>query len=137
MNSDSTIDISAPTLKGFLWRQEKFLRGYNAWRVLSILVIAPFPVITQMIVDEAIPAKDTTQLWVLTGISLFLLLLHVITMYFAVESLATKMQIILRGLRARVFYKINFMSFRFLDSTQAGKLLSKYSFDTNNIETVE
>jgi len=134
VSSDSTIDISAPSLKGFLWRQEKFLRGYNAWRVLSILVVVPFPVITQTIVDEAIPAKDTTQLWVLTGISLLLLVFHVVTMYFAVESLATKMQIILRGLRAQVFYKINFMNFRFLDSTQAGKLLSKYSFDTNNIE---
>ncbi|MEM6885465.1 MAG: ABC transporter ATP-binding protein [Verrucomicrobiota bacterium] len=134
MNSDSTIDVSAPSLMGFMWRQEKHLRGYNIWRILSVVVITPFPVLTQMVVD-AIPAKDTTLIFSLTGFWLLLLVLHLGTMYFAVESLATKMQVIFRELRAEVFYKINFMSFRFLDSTQAGKLLSKYSFDTNNIET--
>lgn len=128
------VDISATSLKGFLWRQEKFLRGYNVWRALSIVVITPFPVITQMIVDDAIPAKDTTLLWILMGSGLLLLAMHVGAMHFAVEALATKMQIIFRELRGQVFHKINFMSFRFLDSTQAGKLLSKYSFDTNNIE---
>ncbi|MEM1158273.1 MAG: ABC transporter ATP-binding protein [Verrucomicrobiota bacterium] len=134
MTPDSTIDISSPSLKGFLWRQGKFLRTYHVLRVLSIVAITPFLLLTQIIVDQAIPAGDTTQLWALTGISLLLLAVHVVTMYFAVKSLAPSMQIIFRELRARVFHKINFMSFRFLDSTQAGKLISKYSFDTNNIE---
>ncbi len=126
--------VKAKTLKGFLWQQEKLLRGYHFWRVFSVVAVTPLPIITQLIVDDAIPTRDLNHLWVLTGISLLLVVVHYVTMYLAVESLAPKMQIIVRDLRAQVFHKTNFMSFRFLDSIQVGKLLSKYAFDTNNIE---
>ncbi|NJK91946.1 MAG: ABC transporter ATP-binding protein [Blastochloris sp.] len=127
-------DLQAPTLKGYIWEQHQHLWHYSFWRFISILVITPFPIITQKIVDDAIPDQDLFKLWAFTILSLALLAIHFLSMRFAVESLSHQTQIIFRNLRARIFHKLNFMHFGFLDSTQTGKLLSKYAFDTNNIE---
>jgi len=61
-------------------------------------------------------------------------MVHFISMKIAVSYLSTQTQEVFRSLRARIFHKLNFMHFGFLDSIQTGRLLSKYAFDTNNIE---
>lgn len=104
------------------------------WRILSVLAITPFPVLSQKIVDEAIPNDDLQGVVYYTGLSLLLLVLHFVSMKIAVGNLSTQSQEIFRKLRSRIFHKLNFMHFGFLDSVQTGRLLSKYAFDTNNIE---
>lgn len=69
-----------------------------------------------------------------TGLSLGLLLLHFVSMRIAAGYLSTGSQEIFRNMRGQVFHKLNFMHFGFLDSVQTGRLLSKYAFDTNQIE---
>jgi ABC-type multidrug transport system fused ATPase/permease subunit len=134
MTSHSALGLDAPTLKGYIWRQEKHLRNYTFWRILSVVSITPFPIITKEIIDGPIPNQDIHGLLVLTGYAMLLLVLHFISMRLAVAAISEKSQVIFRNLRARVFHKLNFMHFGFLDKTQTGKLLSKYAFDTNNIE---
>jgi ABC-type multidrug transport system fused ATPase/permease subunit len=104
------------------------------WRVLSVLAITPFPILSQKIVDVAIPARDVDALVYYTVVSFILLALHFGMMWLAVRSLSTQSQDIFRKLRSRIFHKLNFMHFGFLDSVQTGRLLSKYAFDTSNIE---
>jgi len=104
------------------------------WRVLSVLAITPFPVISQRIVDEAIPRDDLNGVLYYTLISLGLLFVHFVSMKIAVNYLSKRSQEIFRRMRARIFHKLNFMHFGFLDSVQTGRLLSKYAFDTSNIE---
>lgn len=135
MHEHEFIGLQSKTLKGYIWSQESHLRKYMFWRVLSVLAVTPFTIISQRIVDDAIPSKDYTGLWYFTGISLGLLVLHFLSMHKAVSALSAQTQEIFRNLRGRIFHKLNFMQFRFLDSIQTGRLLSKYAFDTSNIET--
>ncbi|MEO8614409.1 MAG: ABC transporter ATP-binding protein [Luteolibacter sp.] len=134
MHTEYSNGLHEPTLKRYIWCQRRYLRSYIFWRVVSILAITPFPVISQRIVDTAIPNRDLAQVWEYTGLSLGLLLLHFLAMKIGAGYLSAHSQEIFRDLRAAVFHKLNFMHFGFLDSIQTGRLLSKYAFDTNHIE---
>jgi len=134
MHADEHLGLERQSLISYIWSQKKHLWIYGFFRVISILVITPFPVITQRIVDQSVANRDLTEVLYYTGISLALLVLHLVSMKMAVRFLAVDVQLILRELRSRLFHKLNFMHFRFLDSVQTGRLLSKYTFDTNNIE---
>lgn len=134
MHADEHLGLERQSLISYIWIQKKHLWIYGFFRVISILAITPFPVITQRIVDQSVANRDLTEVLYYTGISLALLVLHLISMKIAVRFLAVDVQLILRELRSRLFHKLNFMHFRFLDSVQTGRLLSKYTFDTNNIE---
>jgi ABC-type multidrug transport system fused ATPase/permease subunit len=127
--------LFAPTtFGGFLWAQTPLLGGYLFWRILSAVVVIPFPLITQRIVDDSIPQEDIRGIGIYTIISLFLLLIHIVAMRIAVAQISRRMQELIREMRARIFHKLQFMHFGFLDSTQLGRMLSKYAFDTSNIE---
>lgn len=134
MHADEPIGLERQSLIAYIWGQKKHLWLYAFFRVISILAITPFPLITQRIVDQSVANRDLNEVWYYTGISLALLLVHLVSMKVAVRFLAVDVQLILRELRSRLFHKLNFMHFRFLDSVQTGRLLSKYTFDTNNIE---
>ncbi len=134
MHPHESIGLHRQTLRGFIWSQQRHLRTYMFWRVLSVLAITPFPVISQRIVDVAIPSNDSGLVVYYTVISFILLAIHFLSMKLGVNALSAQSQEIFRKLRARIFHKLNFMHFGFLDSVQTGRLLSKYAFDTNNIE---
>lgn len=134
MHAKSEIGLHHDSLLGFIASQRGQLRYFVFWRIISVLLIAPFPVITQRVVDISIPNRDTEGVLYLTGLSLGLLVLHFAARRIAVASLSIRMQRIMRELRARLFHKLNFMHFGFLDTTQTGRLLSKYAIDTANIE---
>ena len=75
-------------LLGFIWRQRDYLRKFMIWRVISVLLITPFPIITQRIVDVAIPQHDAESVLMYTLISLGLLAAHFVTRRLAVVSLS-------------------------------------------------
>jgi len=129
-----TKPFASKSLIAYLWRHRRPLRPYFIWRILSVLVTIPFPVITQRIVDRSIPALDYTSLWVYTVYAAILLVIHAVTMRMAVISVSKTVQVMMRNMRARIFQKLQFMHFGFLDKTQTGRLLSKYAFDTQNME---
>jgi len=134
MKQKREISLQQNGLMGFIWSQRMFLRQFMTWRIISVLLITPFPVITQRIVDVSIPQRDTEGVLYFTVLSLGLLVAHFVTRRLAVVSLSVKMQTVMRKLRSLVFNKLNFMHFGFLDTTQTGRLLSKYAIDTSNIE---
>ena len=134
MHPHQSIGLHGVTLRGFIWSQERQLRAYMFWRIASVLAITPFPVLSQRIVDVAIPEDDLNGVLYYTALSLGLLIIHFASMRLAVGNLSTQSQEIFRRMRARIFHKLNFMHFGFLDSIQTGRLLSKYAFDTSNIE---
>lgn len=134
MHPHQSIGLHKETLRGFIWSQKGKLRTYMIWRILSVLAITPFPVLSQKIVDDSIPNSDLQGVIYYTGLSLLLLIFHFVSMKIAVSHLTTQTQEIFRDLRGRIFHKLNFMHFGFLDSAQTGRLLSKYAFDTSNIE---
>jgi ABC-type multidrug transport system fused ATPase/permease subunit len=134
MHADESIGLERQSLMTYIWGQRKQLWRYTIFRLISVLVITPFPIITQRIVDQSVANKDLDSVWFYTGLALLLLVVHFLSMRVAVRFLAVDMQLIFRELRSRLFHKLNFMHFGFLDTTQTGRLLSKYAFDTNNVE---
>jgi len=134
MHENDLKSLRSDTLKGYIWEQRVHLRGFMFWRVLSVIAVTPFTIISQRIVDQSIPDKDVGGVLFYTVLSLALLALHYLTMYFAVRLVSRQTQEIFRKLRSRIFHKLNFMQFSFLDSIQTGRLLSKYAIDTSNIE---
>ena len=124
------------TLLSFIWGNRKKFRSGILFAFLRILTIAPLPLIFQRIIDDMMPAGNVSGiLWV----SFFTICLIVAHQYLSVEG-ATRLgkgvtQAVL-GLRARVFEKIQFLSFGYLDQQKAGRLLSKYAFDSQKVEAV-
>ncbi|MGE9296672.1 MAG: ABC transporter ATP-binding protein [Puniceicoccales bacterium] len=126
----------AKDLKSLMWDARGLFQHYLFWRILSVAVIVPFPVITQQIIDKGLDAQDLTLCLQLASISILLLGLHVVAMVQCVRLLPEKSQALINAMRGRIFSKLQFMHFGFLDKTQTGRLLSKYAFDTQNVEMV-
>ncbi|MBD5781343.1 ABC transporter ATP-binding protein [Pelagicoccus sp. NFK12] len=126
--------LKAPTLFGFLSAQQGPFAWFHFWRIFSILSVVPFPLITQYIVDHSIPRGDLVEMLLFCGYGGLLILIHYGGMFFALRILSERVQVVMVTLRSRIFRKLQFMHFGFLDKTQTGRLLSKYAFDTQNIE---
>lgn len=126
--------LKAPTLMGFLLAHKSHFKWFLFWRIFSILTIVPFPFITQYIVDHSIPKGDLVEMLLFSVYGGILIIAHYGTFSIALKILSNKVQIVMVTLRSRIFRKLQFMHFGFLDKTQTGRLLSKYAFDTQNIE---
>lgn len=118
----------------FVLQQMRFLEPVLSWRMLSILVAVPFPFLIVGVVDYAIPTEDWRNVLVFSFTGLALLVIHVYAMRRTVSYLSKRVRFVIRGMHERIFSKLQFMHFGFLNSTQTGKLLSKYAFDTHHIE---
>ncbi|WOO39847.1 ABC transporter ATP-binding protein [Rubellicoccus peritrichatus] len=122
------------SLLGFFYEHTPGLKGFLFWRSLSLLLITPYPVITMWIVDDALPKGDIIGVIYYTCIGFLLTMVHMYTMRRAVHEWSQQTQKIFASMRARIFEKLQFVHFGFLDSTQLGRMISKYSNDTTNIE---
>ncbi|GHB97455.1 ABC transporter ATP-binding protein [Cerasicoccus arenae] len=134
----SKFDLSNPfegsDLRSLMWKSKGIFKDYLFWRIISVIVVVPFPIITQQVIDKGLSSKDIVLCLQLASVSLTLLSLHIFAMIKAVRLLATNSQALTNSMRGRIFGKLQFMHFGFLDSTQTGRLLSKYAFDTQNVE---
>ncbi len=101
---------------------------------MSVIAVVPFPLITQQVIDKGLGGKDLSLCLQLASVSLCLLCLHIFSMIKAVSQLSNNSQALTNAMRGRIFAKLQWMHFGFLDSTQTGRLLSKYAFDTQNVE---
>jgi len=134
----SKFDLSNPfeatDLRDLMWKSKGLFKHYLFWRILSVLAVVPFPLITQQVIDKGLQKNDLMLCLQLASVSLILLSMHVFAMVKAVKQLAGNAQALTNSMRGRIFSKLQWMHFGFLDSTQTGRLLSKYAFDTQNVE---
>jgi ABC-type multidrug transport system fused ATPase/permease subunit len=120
----------------FLWGQRRaFLPGLG-FAILRILTIAPLPVIFQRILDVHLKAGDEAAILLLSALTVALLVVHQLCSVHGASLLATAVARVVLDLRGRIFQKVQFLSFGYLDRQQTGRLLSKYSFDTQKVEGV-
>lgn len=125
-----------PTLVRFLWSHRRAFAPGLALAILRILCIAPLPVIFQRILDVHLPAKDETGIVWLSALTVGLLVLHQFCSVAGASRLGTAVARTVLDLRGGIFHKVQFLSFGYLDRQQTGRLLSKYAFDTQKIESV-
>ncbi len=125
-----------PGLARFLWtRRAEFLPGLGV-AILRILTIAPLPLIFQRILDVHLPAGDERAILLLSALTVGLLFAHQLCSVAGASLLARATARTVLDLRGRIFHKIQYLSFGYLDRQQTGRLLSKYAFDTQKVEGV-
>ncbi len=124
------------TLPLYLWSCRRAFTPGLCLAALRILCIAPLPVVFQRILDVHLPARDQAGILALCALTLGLLVAH---QFFSVRGASLLGAAVARSvldLRGRIFHKVQFLSLAYLDRQQTGRLLSKYSFDTQKIEGV-
>ena len=82
------------------------------------------------------PAGDTRGVLIYTAIFTALLALHYAFSVVGANELAKVMARLMVELRSRIFFRLQFLSFSYLDRQKTGRLLSKYAFDTQKIESL-
>ena len=125
-----------PNLSRFLWeRRRAFAPGLGV-ALLRIVTIAPLPLIFQRILDVHMPAGDQPGILLLSGVTFLLLVGHQFASVAGASLLAKAVAACVLDLRGRIFHRIQYLSFGYLDRQQTGRLLSKYAFDTQKVEGV-
>ncbi len=126
--------LEQPSLAGYLWSSRQRFRSGVALALLRSLAAAPCTLLIQLIVDK--PLKEGSIEGVLTYSAwfVFCLLLHFVFSVWGANSISKTMAGLMVEMRSRIFFRVQFLSFSYLDGQKTGRLLSKYAFDTQKIE---
>jgi ATP-binding cassette subfamily B protein len=126
--------LAARTLTGYLWASRAGLWRGLGLALLRSLAVAPCPWLFQRMIDVAVPARDSTAILQLSGWFILLLAVHYVFSVWGANEIAKAMARMMVELRSRLFFKLQFLSFGYLDQQKTGRLLSKYAFDTQKVE---
>lgn len=128
--------LASRTLTGYLWdSRDRLWRGLGLALARS-LAIAPCPWLFQRMIDVAVPAHDYGAVLQLAGVFVGLLGVHYVCSVWGANEIAKAMAQMMVELRSRLFFKLQFLSFGYLDQQKTGRLLSKYAFDTQKVEAL-
>jgi ABC-type multidrug transport system fused ATPase/permease subunit len=128
--------LASRTLTGYLWASRRVLLPGLALALLRSLAVAPCPWLFQRMIDVCVPAGDVEGLLLLAGVFVGLLGVHYFFSVWGAHEIAKGMAQMLVELRSRIFFKLQFLSFGYLDQQRTGRLLSKYAFDTQKVEAL-
>ncbi len=64
------------------------------------------------------------------------MLVHYVFSVWGAREIAKMMAQLMVEMRSRIFFRLQFLSFSYLDQQKTGRLLSKYAFDTQKVETL-
>ncbi len=128
--------LTARTLASYLWgSRDRLWRGCGL-SLLRSLAVAPCAWLFQRMIDVAVPARDTFAILQLSGWFLLLLALHYVFSVWGAHVTAQAMAQMMVEMRSRIFFKLQFLSFGYLDQQKTGRLLAKYAFDTQKVEAL-
>ena len=128
--------LASRTLTGYLWTNRRRLGRGLALALLRSLAITPCPWLFQRMIDVAVPARDHAAIFQLGVIFLVLLGVHYVFSVWGSSEIARAMAQMMVELRSRLFFKLQHLSFGYLDQQKTGRLLSKYAFDTQKVEAL-
>lgn len=128
--------LTARTLAGYLWgSRDRLWLGFGL-SLLRSLAVAPCAWLFQRMIDVAVPARDSFAILQLSGWFLLLLALHYVFSVWGAHVTAQAMAQMMVEMRSRIFFKLQFLSFGYLDQQKTGRLLAKYAFDTQKVEAL-
>lgn len=138
MNSGASAadPLSARSLTPYLWGYRRLLARGFVFALLRSLAMAPCPWLFQRMVDSAVPAKDSREILCLSGYFVGCLVAHYFFSVRGAGEIAKGMARMMTEMRSRIFFKLQFLSFGYLDQQKTGRLLSKYAFDTQKVEAL-
>src|SRR5262245_921641 len=128
--------LGSKTLLGFLWSNRRNFAPGLAFALGHILAIASFPIIFKHVIDHLMPAGDEKGILLFAVLVFALLLTHQFMTTRGASRLSAAVASMILHLRARIFDKIQDLSFSYLDRQKTGRLLAKYAFDSQKIDGV-
>jgi len=124
----------APELLGYVFSNlPRFYWGLTL-ACLRTVTVAPLPFFFQVIIDDYVSAGNVPGIASMATLVVGLLLLHYVLAIEGARIFAIEVSRMITELRSRVFQKLQFLHFGYLDNTKSGRLLSKYAFDTQKVE---
>jgi len=128
--------LAARSLTGYLWSSRARLGKGLLLALARSLAVAPCPWLFQRMIDVAVPKRDVNEIVELSGVFLLLLAVHYVFSVWGANEIAKAMAQMMVEMRSRIFFKLQFLSFGYLDQQKTGRLLSKYAFDTQKVEAL-
>lgn len=126
--------LEQPTLLSYLWGTRRRLWRGVGIALLRSLAAAPCTLIFQQIVDKPLHDKNIPGILWFAAIFVACMLLHYLFSVWGANEIAKTMAQLMVELRSRIFFRLQFLSFSYLDGQKTGRLLSKYAFDTQKVE---
>ena len=126
--------LEQKTLVGYLWAARRRFRGGLALVLLRSLAAAPTTLLIQKIVDKPLQEKNIQGVLHYSIYFVIFLLFHYTFSVWGAKSLAKTTTELMVEMRSRIFFRLQFLSFSYLDGQKTGRLLSKYAFDTQKVE---
>ncbi len=108
-------------------------RGFY-YILAGTLLIGPIPFFFQLIVDEYVKSGNVQGIGAVSLITVGLLFLHFIFVMIGLNHNAMEISRSMMEMRGRIFQKLQFLHFGYLDGQKTGRLISKYAFDTQVVE---
>ena len=128
--------LNAPRLSGYLVRARRVMLPGIGLALLRALVLMPCPLIFSHIIDREVPAAHTGNILIWSTVFALLLGLHYLFSTFGARQLTGSLARLMVELRSRIFFRLQFLSFSYLDRQKTDRLVSKYALDTQTIEAL-
>ena len=126
--------LDQKSLVAYLWAARRRFRGGLALVLLRSLAAAPCTILIQRIVDKPLQEKNIQGVLHYSIYFVIFLLFHYGFSVWGAKSLAKTTAALMVEMRSRIFFRLQFLSFSYLDGQKTGRLLSKYAFDTQKVE---
>jgi len=126
--------LEQKNLISYLWAARRRFRGGLGITLLRSLAAAPCTLLIQRIVDKPLHNNDIRGVINYSLIFFVCLLFHYGFSVWGARSLAKTTTGLMVEMRSRIFFRLQFLSFSYLDGQKTGRLLSKYAFDTQKVE---
>jgi ATP-binding cassette, subfamily B, bacterial len=126
--------LERPDLLAYMWTSRHRFWGGLSLAMARSLAAAPCTFLIQQIIDKPVQEKDIPGVLVYSAWFVACLVVHFGFSIWGAHAIAKSMGRLMVEMRSRIFYRIQFLSFSYLDGQKTGRLLSKYAFDTQKIE---
>ncbi len=131
-----TEPLNAARLQGYIGRARRALWPGLTLAVLRALAIAPCPLILKHIVDHEVPTSNARGVLLWSSLFAGLMGVHYLGSILGARQLAQALARLMVELRSRIFFRLQFLSFSYLDRQKTDRLVSKYTSDTQAIEAL-
>lgn len=122
--------------KTIIWPRRKHLAIGIVLIIINSLTSLVLPGASKYILDEAIPNKDLTLLWQITGGIVLAIIIQSASSFLLTRILSVQAQHLISELRARVQQQILRLPIRFFDNTKSGVLVSRIMTDVEGVRNL-
>ncbi len=130
-----TLPSEAKSILQFLFAYKSALFPGFCLALLRSLAIAPLPWLFRVMIDGNLRSSDAVGVAFISLVFIGLLVMHYGFSVWGARSIGKVMARMIKELRGRIFNKLQFLNFGYLDQQHTGRLISKYAFDTQKVET--